>query len=77
MQMMARCIEMDMQCSAICYAAAQLVSLGSDMAAKICGFCADICEACGKECQKHQTEHCQECARACLACAEECRKMYV
>ena len=73
--MMARCIELDMQCAAICYAAAQLMSLGSDKAKEICMLCAVLCEACGNECKNHKNEHCRECAEACLKCAAECRKM--
>jgi len=75
-KMMARCIQLDMECAAVCYAAAQLISLGSNKAQKICGLCADIGEACGAECAKHtHMEHCRECAEACKRCAEECRKM--
>lgn len=72
---MARCIELDTQCAALCYAAAQLMSMGSEQAKEVCRICAAICEACGAECNKHQTEHCTECAEACKACAEECKKM--
>lgn len=72
---MAKCIQWDMECAAICTAAAQLMSLGSSKAKDICRICADICEQCGNECGKHQTEHCRECAEACRQCAEECRKM--
>ena len=74
--MMAHCIQLDMECAAICEAAAQLMSLGSERAQDICSICAAICEACGAECRKHShMEHCQECAEACLHCAAECRKM--
>lgn len=73
--MMARCIELDMQCAAICYASAQLMSLGNEKAHQICSICAELCQACGDECSQHENEHCQECAKACLRCAEECRKM--
>jgi Domain of Unknown Function (DUF326) len=73
--MMARCIELDMQCAVICYAAAQLMSLGSSKASEVYRICADICESCGAECAKHENEHCRECAEACRKCAEECRKM--
>jgi hypothetical protein len=72
---MARCIELDMQCAAICYASAQLMSLGSDKANEVCRICAGICDACGEECGKHHNEHCKECAKACRECAAECRKM--
>lgn len=74
-KMMAKCIQLDMECASACYAAAQLMSLGSSQAMAFCKICGDICEACGAECGQHQNEHCQECARACKACAEECRKM--
>ncbi len=74
-KMLAKCIQLDMECAAICYAAAQLMSLGSEQAKEICRLCADICEQCGDECGKHQTQHCKECAEACRQCADECRKM--
>lgn len=73
--MMARCIQLDMECAALCYASAQLMSLGSDRAQELCRLCADACEACGEECGKHDNEHCQECAKTCRQCAEECRRM--
>lgn len=74
MKMMERCIQLDMECSALCYAAAQLMSLGSSKAAEICRICADICDACGAECEmhaQHGMEHCRECAEACKAYAVE------
>jgi hypothetical protein len=74
--MMAKCIQLDMECAAVCYAAAQLMSLGSGYAKDICQQCAEICNACGNECGKHShMEHCRECMEACKACAEECHKM--
>jgi len=73
--MMAKCIQLDMECAAVCYAAAQLMSLGSERAMDICKICADLCDQCGEECGKHHTEHCQECSKACKACAQECRNM--
>ena len=73
--MMARCIRLDMECAALCYAAAQLMSLGSAHAPSICRICAEACEACAEECSKHDDKHCQECAAACRKCAEACRRM--
>lgn len=75
-QMMARCIQLDMECAAI-YAAAQLMSLGNERAKGLCQICAAICEECGNECGQHQTDHCQQCAITCKKCAEECRAMVV
>jgi hypothetical protein len=74
-KMMANCIQLDMECAAICYAAVQVMSAGGQKAKELCRICADICDACGNECGKHKTEHCRECADACKQCAEECRKM--
>ena len=72
-EMMALCIRLDMECAAICYSAAQLMSLGSSRAQKIIKICLEVCEACGTECKKHATPHCQECSELCLACAKDCR----
>ncbi len=73
--MMARCIQLDMECAAICYQAAQLMSLGSFHARSVCRICAEICQACAEECSRHDMEHCKECAEVCYRCAEECRMM--
>ncbi len=73
--LMAKCIKLDMECAAICYATAQLMNLGSEFAGDLCRICAEICDACAKECAKHEADHCQRCAVECTACAEECRKM--
>ncbi len=72
---MALCIQLDMECSAVCEAAVKLMSLGSNHANAICQICADVCNACGDECAKHQHDHCQACAAACRRCADECSKM--
>jgi hypothetical protein len=74
-KMMAKCIQLDMECSALCIATAQLMSLGSKHAKIICRYCAELCEACSNECKNHQTDHCKECSEICKQCAEECRKM--
>jgi hypothetical protein len=72
---MTRCIQLDMECAVLCYAAAQVMSLKGQKAEDLCRLCADICDACGTECAKHEMEHCQQCAQACHQCAEECRQM--
>lgn len=70
-----RCVALDIDCADICRMAAAYMARGSEFARRICGFCAEVCEACGAECAKHSHPHCQECAAACRRCAEECRKM--
>ncbi len=74
-KMMARCIQLDMECATLCYAAAQTMSIGGANAKELCALCLKACEACAAECEKHDDRHCRECAEACRACAEECRKM--
>ena len=73
---MARCIEHDIDCAAICRLAASYMARDSELAPAICSFCAEVCEACAVECAKHERmQHCRECAEACRRCAEECRRM--
>ncbi|WP_349617325.1 four-helix bundle copper-binding protein [Azotobacter salinestris] len=74
-QMMARCIALDMDCADFCKMAATLMARGSDYAQAFCRQCAQVCRACGEECARHEAEHCQRCAQACRACAEECERM--
>jgi len=73
--MMARCVQLDMECAALCYSAAQLMSLGSDKAEELCRLCADKCNECAEECRQHNNDHCRECADACYQCAEACMQM--
>lgn len=73
---MAECIRLDLDCAAICRMAAGFMARDSARAADVCRLCAQVCDACGKECAKHrQHAHCVECAQACRQCAEECRRM--
>ncbi len=51
-KMMVKCIQTDMECAAACYAAAQLMSLGSNKAKEMCCLCAQICVECADECEK-------------------------
>ena len=71
-KMMAKCIQLDMECAAICYATAQLLSLGSKHSKAMAKLCAELCQECHKECKKHENKHCKECADACKECAEAC-----
>lgn len=73
--MMARCVQLDMECAALCYATAQLMSLGSLLAKDVCRACAVACRACAEKCARHENEHCRECAKLCSSCAEACEQM--
>lgn len=76
-QMMARCIQLNMECAAICFAAAQAMSMGGISAKAMCRICITICNACADECSRHHADHCLQCAEACRLCAEECRKLAI
>jgi hypothetical protein len=71
-KMMARCIELDLECAAFCRASAEIMSLGSERSVALCRLCAEVCQACGDECARHNMEHCQQCAEACRKCAQAC-----
>jgi hypothetical protein len=73
--MQARCIALDIDCAAICRLAAGYMARGSEFAKALCAQCAEVCQACGEECAKHEMDHCRECAAACRRCADECRRM--
>lgn len=73
-----RCIRLDLECAAICRAAAEVMSLNGQFSEQLCSLCAEICHACADECQRHAEmgmEHCRECAEACRKCAAACEEM--
>ena len=72
---MSKCIELDRDCAEVCWAAAGYMSRGSQFVDQLCRICAEICDACGAECEKHDMDHCRDCTEASRQCAEECRKM--
>jgi hypothetical protein len=74
-QMMARCIALDIDCAQTCRLASGMMARGSEMMPLVCELCATLCEACAEECAKHAMDHCKRCAEACASCARECRAM--
>ena len=65
-----------LQCADICYAAAAAMGGGAQYAQALCGICAETCDNCASECEKHaEVEHCRHCAEVCRRCADECRAM--
>ena len=75
-KMMARCIQLDIDCAEICRLAAGYMGRGSELTADMCEACAEVCDLCAEECEKHsKMQHCLTCAQACRRCAEECRRM--
>ena len=72
-KMLARCIKLDIDCAEICSLAISFVSRSSEHADHVLNECADICESCAEECEKHShMEHCRRCAEVCRSCADAC-----
>lgn len=74
-----RCIGLDLDCAALCVAAAAIVGRRTDADAAVTraalDACITACEACAAECERHagMHEHCKMCAEACRRCADACR----
>lgn len=65
-------------CADLCALCTQFMFRNSEFHAHLCGVCAEACDRCAAECEKHDhDEHCKRCAAACLRCAESCRQMAV
>ena len=75
LNMMAKCMSLDLECISVCRAAAHLMVLDSNHANAMCQVCADVCTACAEECERHDMDHCQKCAAMCRDCAAECMTM--
>lgn len=68
-----RCIKLNIDCAEICQVTASFVARDSEHAQHLLKECAEICEDCAAECEKHEyMEHCRKCAEACRHCAEAC-----
>ena len=73
---LAGCIQLDLECAAICTTAAQVMSMNGLMSEQLCQLCAEIFNRCADECSKHRhMEHCRKCEVACRNCAEVCMHM--
>lgn len=72
-QMMAKCISIDMDCAEVCRTTAILLARDSNHGKHLLRECIEICEACEAECSKHETAHCMACAKACRECADACK----
>lgn len=71
--MMAECIRRDKDCAVVCGAALELLHADSFALERMLSLCADMCDHCAVECEKHPYSHCKECAKVCRECAKACR----
>ena len=63
-------------CAEICDTSARFMLLGSTFHTRIGEVCAEICDACAKDCDRlGDDEMMQACAETCRRCAESCRQM--
>lgn len=69
---MAHCIELDRDCSEICFLAIKLLQRDSEFGHSFLAVCEEACRACAEECNKHEHDHCKACAEACIKCADAC-----
>ena len=80
-QMLARCIRLDLDCADQCDATGKILSRQTsfdvEMAAAALRACAEACRLCGKECEWHAGyhEHCRVCAQACRRCESACNNL--
>lgn len=66
-----------LNCAEICATSAHFMLTGSDFHPRMCGLCAEICEACESSCRSvdPRDEQMKICADACRRCADSCFKM--
>jgi hypothetical protein len=74
-QMLTNCIKLDIDCAQLCTLTASLLARGSEHGLHLLKECAELCDACAAECEKHSShhEHCKNCAVACSDCADICQ----
>lgn len=71
-----KCIQLNLDCAAVCRTAVELMSRGSEFSERFNERCAEICNACAEECEKHSDmEHCKQCAEVCRRCADTCMEV--
>ncbi|MDF2475562.1 MAG: hypothetical protein K0S24_1045 [Sphingobacterium sp.] len=76
-EMMAKCIALNIECAILGSTTAQLLAIDSFYAKELVKICAEICSNCAEECFKYKYKHCQSCAKACEHCAIACNAIFV
>jgi hypothetical protein len=76
-----RCVRLNLDCAAICFATASVLSrqlLPDENVFRVqAEACEVACAACAAECERHAEihEHCRLCAQICRRCEELCRRV--
>jgi hypothetical protein len=71
-KVLARCIELDIDCAQLCRLAQGFLARGSPYDSVVCAAVVVLCDACASECEKHRMAHCLECAAACRRASKAC-----
>jgi ABC-type Mn2+/Zn2+ transport system ATPase subunit len=80
-QMLARCIRLDLDCADICDATGKILSRQTatepQMLRASLQACAEACRLCAEECENHAEhhEHCRVCAEVCHRCEQACNNV--
>lgn len=81
LQELRRCVRLNLDCAAICFATASVLSrqlLPDENVFRVqAEACEVACAACAAECERHAEmhEHCRVCAETCRRCEEQCRRV--
>jgi len=81
MQMLSRCVRLDLDCADICDATGKILSRQTAAEAQMqrasLQACAEACRLCAEECENHagHHEHCRVCAEACRGCEQACNNV--
>lgn len=76
---MATCAKSVNEMLAVCAALQRLATTDSKFLPKYAKLAGEVCDACEKECRKHEKKHaeCKACADSCAVCLKECKKIAV
>lgn len=72
---MSRCIGLCLDCATLTAACVELMARNSPSAGQVCGVCADLCDLCAEECERHGNGIMAQCAKACRHCTGTLRQM--
>ena len=72
------CAKMCLSCADVCETTTRLglrrAGSNERLLIQMLELCAQACDECAAECEKHDHEHCKLCAQMCRECAADCRR---
>ena len=71
----AKAVHLTIACADACVTAGRLVARKSPLMVSTCRACAECCDACAVECEKHDDATMKKMAQMCRKCAASCREM--